>query len=131
MHPTLDDGQLLLTRPTGWRVNVGDIVVLTTDRGERCVKRIAAGPGDLVELEAGRLYVNQRSYDGHPRSAGARVEAWRVPEGRFFVVGDNLRQSDDSRVWHEPFVPASRISGVAIRMRWLAPRGAGECQSKW
>lgn len=55
MRPALRDGQLLLTRPRGRRVGVGDIVVLTTQRGERRVKRIAAQPGDLVELEAGRF----------------------------------------------------------------------------
>jgi signal peptidase I len=123
MHPTLEHGQLLLTRPSGGRLAVGDIVVLTTGPGLRYVKRIVAGPGDLVELEAGRLFVNQRAYDGHPRTAGARVETWHVPDGHFFVVGDNLRQSDDSRVWHEPFVPATRISGVALRRR---ARAAGD-----
>lgn len=117
MHPALAHGQLLLTRPAGRHVGVGDIVVFETAGGARYVKRVAAGPGDIVELEAGRLYVNQRSYEGLPRAAGARIEAWRVPDGHFFVVGDNLRQSDDSRVWKEPFVPAARISGVAMRGR--------------
>ena len=121
MHPALAHGQLLLTRPAGRHVCVGDIVVFETAGGARYVKRVAAGPGDVVELEAGRLYVNQRSYDGLPRAAGARVEAWRVPDGHFFVVGDNLRLSDDSRVWNEPFVPAARISGVAI----IAVDGSG------
>lgn len=117
MHPTLDDGQLLVTRPTGRRIKVGDIVVLTTSHGKLYVKRIVARSGDLVELEAGRLYVNRLSYDGRPRVTGARVETWHVPDGHFFVCGDNLRYSDDSRVWDEPFVPASNISGVAIRRR--------------
>lgn len=117
MHPTLDDGQLVLTRPRGWSVDVGDIVVFTTGRRKRYVKRLAAGPGDLVELEAGRLYVNQRSYDAKPRTAGAKVQTWRVPDGHFFAVGDNMRHSDDSRVWQEPFVPLSSISGVVIRWR--------------
>ena len=115
MQPALEHGQWLLTRPRGRRVGVGDIVVFTVGRGgERYVKRIAAGPGDLVELEAGRLFVNGASYDGRPRTAGARVEAWTVPAGHVFLVGDNLRQSDDSRVWQEPFVPLDRISGVAF-----------------
>lgn len=114
MSPTLRDGQWLLTRPRR-RADVGDIVVFTTARGERHVKRIAAGPGDLVELEAGRLFVNQRSCDGRPRVAGARVQSWRVPAGHVFVLGDNLRVSNDSRVWPQPFVPVGRISGVALR----------------
>lgn len=121
MHPTLEHGQLLLTRPRRRRLEVGDIVVLTTGRGVRYVKRIAGGPGDVVELEAGRLFVNQHSYDGHPRAVGARVETWHVPHGHYFVVGDNLQQSDDSRVWHEPFVAATCISGVALPRR--APSG--------
>lgn len=119
MHPTLTHGQLLLTRPRGGRLEVGDIVVIAMEGGERYAKRIAAGPGDLVELEAGRLFVNQRSYDGRPRRTGAHVQTWRVPDGHIFVVGDNLGQSDDSRVWNEPFIPAFRISGVALRRRRL------------
>ena len=117
MHPTLTHGQLLLTRPRGGRLKVGDIVVVEMKSGERYVKRIAAGPGDLVELEAGRLFVNQRSYDGRPRAAGAHVQTWRVPDGHVFVVGDNLGPSDDTRVWSEPFVAVSRIRGVA----WSQP----------
>ena len=119
MHPTLEHGQWLLTRPRPRRLDVGEIVVLTTASGGLHVKRIVAGPGDVVELEAGRLYVNQHSPDGQPRTAGARVETWHVPEGHFFVAGDNLRQSDDSRVWTEPFVAAARISGVAVPRRAL------------
>ena len=119
MHPTLEHGQWLLTRPRPRRLHVGEIVVLTTASGGLRVKRIVAGPGDLVELEAGRLYVNQHSPDGHPRTAGARVETWHVPDGHFFMAGDNLRQSDDSRVWRQPFVAATRISGVAVPRRAL------------
>lgn len=114
MQPTLRDGQVILVRPTGQRVRVGDIVVFLGRKGERLVKRVAAGPGDLAEMEAGRLYVNHRSCDGLPRSVGARLQTWRVPERHFFVVGDNLRQSEDSRVWPDPFVPAARIIGVAM-----------------
>lgn len=124
MHPTLKHGQWLLTRPRPRRLQVGEIVVLTTASGGLRVKRIVAGPGDLVELEAGRLYVNHHSYDGRSRTAGARVETWRVPDGHYFVAGDNRRQSDDSRVWSEPFVAAARISGVAVPRRAL-PRSDG------
>ncbi len=117
MQPTLAPGQLLLTRPAGGVVAVGDIVVVTTTPGTLYVKRVAAGPGDVVGLEAGRLYVNDRPWTGPSGGAGARLESWRVPANHYFVVGDNLRESDDSRVWPQPFVAASRISGVALRRR--------------
>lgn len=118
MQPTLYAGQILLTRPAGRHVTVGDVVVLAaTAPGALYVKRVAAGPGDVVELEAGRMYVNDRPWDGCPRVPGARVCTWSVPAGHYFVVGDNLPESIDSRVWTQPFVPASRISGVAVK-RW-------------
>lgn len=117
MEPTLRDGQVALVRPRWRRVRVGDIVVLAMGGGERYVKRVAAGPSDVVELEAGRLYVNRRSYDGDPRTVGPRVETWRIPHGHLFVVGDDLARSDDSRTWSEPLVPAERIVGVVVAGR--------------
>ena len=117
MLPTLAHGQVLFTRPARGHIAVGDVVVFTAATGRLYVKRVAAMPGDVVTLEAGRVYVNGRAWDGASRIPGARVERWRVPDGRCFVVGDNLQESDDSRVWREPFVALARIGGVGLR-RW-------------
>ena len=121
MLPTLAHGQVLFTRPARGHIAVGDVVVFTAATGRLYVKRVAAMPGDVVTLEAGRVYVNGRAWDGASRIPGARVERWRVPDGRCFVVGDNLQESDDSRVWREPFVALARICGVGFR-RWSSPR---------
>jgi signal peptidase I len=125
MLPTLAHGQVLLTRPVRGRVAAGDVVVLSAATGRLYVKRIAALPGDVVTLGAGRLYVNGRSWDGGPHAAAAYVARWHVPPGHCFVVGDNPHESDDSRVWREPFVALARIAGVAVRLwpwRCLAAR---------
>jgi signal peptidase I len=118
MLPTLAPGQVLATRPTRGRIGKGDVVVFAAATGHLYVKRIAGMPGDVVTLGAGRLYVNGRPWDWGPGTAGAHVERWLVPDGQCFVVGDNLQESDDSRVWREPFVALARIRGVGF---WLWP----------
>lgn len=129
MLPTLVHGQVLVTRPARGRIAEGDVVVFTAATGRLYVKRIAGMPGDIVTLGAGRLYVNGRAWGGGPRTAGAHVQRWRVPDGHCFVVGDNQQESDDSRVWREPFVALARIGGVGIT-RWPWPRLAAD-SNRW
>ena len=126
MAPTYRPAALLLTTPVGRagaRPRPGDVVVLRR-AGVRMIKRVVGVPGDVVELEAGRLFVNGASVDGRVRIRGARTEAWHVPAGACFVVGDNPAASDDSRVWAEPFVAAADVEAV-VRWRLRAPRPVG------
>lgn len=120
MAPTFRSSDLLLTRPAGRagaRVRRGDVVVFR--RGElRMIKRVVGVPDDLVELEAGRLYVNGAPLDGRPRVAGAFTQTWRVPESSFFIAGDNAGVSDDSRVWDQPFVRVENLDAVVVRRLW-------------
>ncbi|MEE9281856.1 MAG: signal peptidase I [Myxococcota bacterium] len=67
----------------------------------------------------------ERSSDGanysiiHARLVGNRRDGpWIVPEGRFFMMGDNRDNSQDSRLWREPFVRAEQIKGRAFMIHW-------------
>ena len=111
MAPTLTDGDVVVTLPTHARR--GDIVVLRRAGEPTMVKRIVAGAGDVVRLEAGRLSVNGRPLDGPPVS-GAYAQTWTVPVGHWFVVGDNRAVSSDSRTWAQPFVATSDLRGRVL-----------------
>lgn len=117
MAPTYRSSDLLLTRPVGRAsamLSRGAIVVFRRD-GLRMVKRAVGLPGDLVELEAGRLFVNGESVDGRDRVRGAHTRTWLVPEGGYFMAGDNPSASDDSRVWRRPFVSAGSVEAMVTR----------------
>jgi signal peptidase I len=82
------------------------------------IKRIVAGPGDVVVIRGGEAVVN-----GATRSEPYAVPCddpdcnFPAPAGQFYVLGDNRGDSDDSRFWGP--VPASSIVGVAVRCQLL------------
>ncbi|MCX5683699.1 MAG: signal peptidase I [Planctomycetota bacterium] len=101
----------------------GDVVVFFEPVHEqRYVKRVIGRPGDEIELRGNRLIVNGRAVES--RSDFGPVT---VPEGQYFLMGDNRDQSLDSRYFG--FVERDRIVGRASRIifsvdsgRWYAPR---------
>lgn len=130
MSPGLGPGDIVLTRPALRRVRRDDVIVLRRGPGSRYVKRVAAGPGDVVEMEAGRLRVNGRFVDGRPGPVGAAVECWVVPAGHYFVVGDAADVSSDSRTWEQPYVAAGDVLGVVWARLPSSPRRAPRLPSR-
>lgn len=122
MQPSLRDGDRLVVDRLSHRVAGIDrfaVVVLRypCDPDIDFVKRIVGLPGDRIRLEKGRLHVN-----GHliPQSFGhvddAAVMPERVvPNGCYFVLGDNRPISCDSR---EFGVVAEELVKGTVRARF-------------
>lgn len=64
------------------------------------VKRIVGLPGDTVEVKGGYLYVNGEKYE-EPYITNRPdyvMSPYTVPEGYYFVLGDNRSNSNDSHI---------------------------------
>jgi signal peptidase I len=113
----------------------GDIVVFeTTERiHQRCmaggtfVKRIIGLPGETVTVNGdGLVSIDSRPLDESdyidPARRGGTFGTWRVGEDAYFLLGDNRRESCDSRIWGP--LPEGRIIGTVFAIYW-PPRRIG------
>lgn len=130
MLPNFLDGEYLLTEKVTYRFEKpkrGDVVVFIppTNPDDEYIKRVIGLPGDTVGLQDGKFYINgkllpedylpssQYTTPGNFLSEGKEII---VPEGEYFVVGDNRPNSSDSRVWGP--VKLGKIHGKAFFVYW-------------
>ena len=127
MQPTLDNGNLLIVSRLHYALRepqAGDIAVFRyPDMADeqKYIKRIIAGPGDVVELRAGQVYVNgiykeAASLFVDAATAGRTRRIWQVGQDEYFVLGDNRSASSDSRSFGP--VPREFFIGPVILRYW-------------
>ena len=125
----------------------GDVVVFKgTKDTKNYIKRVIGLPGDTVQIKVGVVYVNENqilrtkdhksknddyvTYTEQPLkntcykvlqqdllSYVNNTDLYNVPQGHFFVMGDNREHSTDSRFLSSiGFVPAENLIGKAQRV---------------
>ena len=98
-------------------------VPVAQESGSVFVKRVVAGPGDLIAIVDGHVIRNGvRESDPYiaacgPDTACSFPTAVRVPPGEYYVLGDNRGVSDDSRFWGP--VPGAWIIGTVVHCSLL------------
>lgn len=96
----------------------GDIVIFKFPDYEKelFIKRIIGLPGDTIEIIDGVVYINGEILEEpylHEKPVGSYGPI-TVPEGAYFMLGDNRNNSADSRFWNQPFVYKNKILGKAF-----------------
>lgn len=123
MVPTIQPGDRVLGLRTAYWFSSpqqGDIVIFwfPDNETELYVKRVIGMPGDKVEVRDGLVYLNdspqplEESY--LPEPATGDFGPYQVPEGHYFVMGDNRNLSWDSRYWDNTFVAEDKVVGRAV-----------------
>jgi signal peptidase I len=115
MEPTLSDGDPVTAREIdGDEVGRSDVVVIelpAPDGGSGLVvKRVVAVAGDEIASVDDELRVNGEAVEEPylaPGTSTTDVAPQEVPAGHVFVLGDNRRNSHDSRLFGP--VPTRRI----------------------
>ena len=120
MSPAYHNMQLVLTDRHSRLYTYGDVVTFQCEKLDAVlVKRIVACPGDQVMIENGTLYVNDTVSQVYSEPhifefSGIADDRVVLGENQYFVIGDNLEESKDSRYEEVGLVNRKDIFGKVV-----------------
>ena len=123
MEPTLSNGQEVLINKIAYQFAApkqGDVIVFRPNGNENAhlsVKRVVATPGDRVQIIQGKVVINGAVYTKDKaedtRDAGVAASEITLGADEYFVLGDNRRNSEDSRSANIGNISRGMIEGKA------------------
>jgi len=125
MQPTLQHDERLVVNKFIYRVRNpqrGEIIIFRypRDPSRDFIKRVIAVGGDTIEIKEGRVYVNDEIIREDYLSEKTLTEYPKVtvPEGTLFCMGDNRKNSLDSRSGDVGYLPLDNVKGKAEIVFW-------------
>lgn len=123
MEPTLRDRSVVLGTKYDKTFTYGQVIIFSRKgRQDYIISRVVALPGDTIKIDRGVFYVNGEPAEEpyleiqNTTETSSFLEEGTeiaVPEGNFFVMGDNREGSIDSREWG--FVQKENIKATYLR----------------
>lgn len=118
MTPTLNiDDQLFASRVYNpKKLQRGDLVIFYFKPEDKLyIKRLIGLPGDHISIVDGVVHINGQILEEEYVENQEKFNGdFKVPDEKYFFLGDNRGNSLDSRRWRNPYINSEDIKGKAF-----------------
>lgn len=121
MAPTADEGTFIFGNRLAYlnqSPQHGDVVIFKDEEKKLLIKRVIGLPGDTLFFKDGKVFLNDEilieDYLLNQDSTHSLTSEFTVAAGEYFLMGDNRKESNDSRRWEQTTIPEDQISSKAF-----------------
>lgn len=135
MEPTLQNGDVVIVNKAGYLLKEPqrfDIIAFKQREGDNSyynIKRIIGLPGEEVTIRDGHIFIDDILLQDIPfeeniLTEGMALDGVTLGKGEYFVLGDNVNNSEDSRFANMGNILKNEILGKVV-YRWLPKQNRG------
>ncbi len=124
MHDTLSDGEIVIVNKLNYKlkdIKRYDIIAYKKidSEGYYDIKRVIGLPGETIQIKDGAVYINDVLLEKLPFSEeilinGTAKDPYTLKKEEYFVLGDNVNNSEDSRFTNVGNIQKSEVLGKVI-----------------
>ena len=124
MEPTFSNGQRVVVLKAFYEIQREDVIVFASseDASKDLIKRVVGLPGETIKVTGGQVFINGRKLEedyqtrhDFEREVRESPREEIIPQGHYYVLGDNRPDSHDSRSFES--IPQDSIRGKVV-IRW-------------